>query len=220
MPYYKDNYLQRIGYLHNFRTVIARLQFIISFLILCSGVSGQVQTNQELAELQTRELLDSIYNKLPDDFTNIGFDVKLIKNEERSFLINNFVKYFSEEGKSVSLDTSDIKISFENFKFETIYLEKSLNLVGFDRNLQRNIRLSTSGHIKNNMTGSLINPFYFERTFEDSINTDMLEMVERSPYFFLKGKIAGTISWTKYVEPAVILVSVSSLIYLFFTMRY
>lgn len=212
--------MQRIRYLHNFCTVIFRLHFFVAYLFLCSVVYGQIKTNQELAELQTRAILDSISLKLPVEFSSIGFDTKLLKDEEKSFLLNNFIKYYSGEGKSISLDSCDIKISFEIFSIETTYIEKSLKLIGLNRTLQRNIQLSVSGYIRNYIVGNLENPFNFERTFSDSIDTDMLERVEASPYYFLKGKSVEALSWTKYIEPGLIILSVSSLIYLFFTMRY
>lgn len=200
--------------------MLLRLFFLISLLLGNSISRGQVLSNQQIAELQMQEIMDSLFLQLEGKDHICSLQSSGLGNEKGAFLLNNFVSYNHAKNRAVALDSAERILVFENFELQIQYLEQSLKLAGFSSIMIRRSTLSVQGYIIDNLSKRAGAPFSFERSYQDEIEAGMIEEIEQSAYSFFKGKMVSAIFWTKYIEPTLVVFSVAGLIYLFFTMRY
>ena len=101
-----------------------------------------------------------------------------------------------------------------------VYNEESLKLLGLNKKIRRELGLSLSGYVKDLGSGTIKSIFDSEKKFEDIISSSDISNLEKSPYTFTRGSFENKLKWTKYIEPGIVVASVSVLIYLFYSMRY
>jgi hypothetical protein len=201
--------------------VIFKTFFYLSLLLGVPTVQGQTSTNQELVERMTESLLDSAFSSMADVSTlRISLNAELIEGERKIFLFNNLVGYLDNQNQSVHLDSSDITLVVDRFDIDITYLEKSLRLLGLNRTIQRQVEVTLNGHIHDHISKRAGLPFSYSSMWDDRISSDKIVHVENSPYNLFRGRLVKAIYWTKYIEPAVVIVSVATLIYIFFSVRY
>lgn len=201
--------------------MIFKTFFYLSLLLGVLTVQGQTSTNQELVERLTESLFDSAFSSLADvSNLRISLNAELIEGERKIFLFNNLVRYLDKHNQSVHLDSSDITLVVDRFDIDITYLEKSTRLLGLNRTIQRQVEVTLNGHIHDHIPNRAGRPFSYSSMWDDRIGSDKIVHVENSPYNLFRGRLVKAIYWTKYIEPAVVIVSVATLIYIFFSVRY
>lgn len=180
---------------------------------------SQINTNQEIVEFRTIEVLDSIALKLPDHVDVIALDFN--NNEEiKSFLLNQFVKYFTKYNITISLDSAAFKVVLENINIKTEYQETKRGILGLSSKIKRIILYNVSGYIIDSNKMDIIDTIQFESIYDDVVKTSELSMIEDSQYTFCRGTMINALSWTKYIEPGIVLASIAGIVFLLFTMRF
>lgn len=169
----------------------------------------------------TESLLDSALSSMADVSTlRISLNAELIEGERKIFLFNNLVRYLDNQNQSVYLDSSDITLVVDRFDIAVTYVEKSLRLLGLNRMLERQIEVILSGHIQDHRHHQAGRSFSYFKVWNDQISSDRIVNVENSPYNLFRGRLVKAIRWTVYLEPAVVIIAVASLVYVFFSVRY
>ena len=200
--------------------MILRLCAFYISLFICISVFAQVPTNQQLVEAKTAAMLDSIGSRLPDSLKAIAFETSVNDREIKSFLLNQVVQYFAKNKITVSLDSAALKVVFENFDIKAEYQENKTGMLGLNRDLERTIVFKANGFLIDNSRMVVIDAFHFDTIHRDIIQSEDLSRIESSPYTFCQGITVNTVTWTKYIEPGIVIVSVASIVYLLFTMRF
>ena len=181
---------------------------------------GQVKTNYQIITEQSEVILDSLMKSLPDSAKNIELGMNNLYPERRSFMINTIGRIAGKYNKTVSLESGNLKIDFQQMEIRPVYNEESLKLLGLNKKIRRELGLSLSGYVKDLGSGTIKSIFDSEKKFEDIISSSDISNLEKSPYTFTRGSFENKLKWTKYIEPGIVVASVSVLIYLFYSMRY
>ena len=200
--------------------MILRFSVIIFSLLFTVNVFSQINTNQEIVEFRTIEVLDSIASMLPANVDAIALDFDNNNKGVKSFLLNQFVKYFAKFNITISLDSAAFKVVFENIAIKTEYHETKRGMLGLSSKIKRIIFFKVSGFIIDNNKMDIIDTIQFESIYNDVVKTSDLNIIENSQYTFCHGTMINALSWTKYIEPSIVIVSVAGLVFLLFTMRF
>ena len=200
--------------------MILRITIIIISLFLSAKVFSQISTNQQIVERKTIEVLDSIASKLPDSLNTITFEINPNNREIKYFMLNLFAHYFNKKKITVSLDSAAYKIVFENFDIITEYQETKKGMLGLSSKVKRRIFFNVDGFLVDNEVMDIIDTIQFHSIYNDVIKTSDLNLIENSKYEFCCGKMISASSWTKYIEPGIVITSIAGLVFLLFTMRF
>lgn len=200
--------------------MILRFSVIIFNLFFTVNVFSQINTNQEIIEFRTIEVLDSIALKIPDNVDVIALDFNNNDEEIKSFLLNQFVKYFAKYNITISLDSAAFKIVLENIDIKTDYQETKRGILGLSSKIKRIILFKVSGFIIDINKMDVIDTIQFDSIYDDVVKISELNIIENSQYAFCRGTMINALSWTKYIEPAIVLASVAGIVFLLFTMRF
>jgi len=201
--------------------VIFKTFFYLSLLLGVPTVQGQTLSNHELVEGLTESIFDSVFSGLPDaGKLHISLDAELVEGERKIFLFNSLVRFLDKHNQSVQLDSSDLILVVDRFHIDIAYLEKSLRLLGLNRTIERRVQVTLNGYLRDHMLNRAGRPFTYSTMWDDRISSDRIAEIEKSPYNLFRGRLVKAIYWTKYIEPAVVIVSVATLIYVFFSVRY
>ena len=194
--------------------MILRFNVIIVSLFFSVNVFSQINTNQQIAEFRTIEVLDSITSKLPDSLNVIAFEINSNNQEIKSFLLDQFVHYFAKKKITVSLDSAAFKVIFENYDIITEYHETKRGMLGFNSEIERYVFLKVSGFIIDNGRKNITDTVQFDTIHKDVVKTSDLNVVENSRYAFCRGTMVSASSWTKYIEPGIVIASVAGVVFL------
>ncbi|MEJ2545248.1 MAG: hypothetical protein P8Y99_14365 [Calditrichaceae bacterium] len=198
------------------------MRFTVVFISLFFSVNvfGQVNTNQQIAEIKTIGVLDSIASKLPDSLKTVALEINLDGRDIKSFLLNQFAQYFAGKNIMVSLDLASYKVVFENFDIMTEYQETKKGMLGLSSNIKRQMIFNINGFIVNNTGKDIVDTFRYNSIYDDVVKSSDLNLIENSKYNFCHGKMIKASSWTKYIEPGIVISTVAGVVFLLFTMRF
>lgn len=200
--------------------MILRFTVFIISLFYCINVFSQINTNEQIVEIKTIELLDSIKSKLPDSLNAVAFEINSNDRGIKSFLLNQFAQYFARKNVMVSLDTAAYKVVFENFDVVTEYQETKKGMLGLSSKVKRKIYFNVNGFIVDNTLMDITDTIQFNSIYDDVVKTSDLNLIENSKYEFCHGKMIKASSWTKYIEPGIVITTVAGVVFLLFTMRF
>jgi len=110
------------------------------------------------------------------------------------------------------------ELHVEQFKVDIVYVSDFSWLPWQADSLKRNIHLYLTGWYKT-QKDSLARPFTIIRKNQDEIADAQRIKLESSSYLFSRGHQQSKGFWTKIVEPAMVLVTAATMVYLFFTVR-
>ncbi len=117
----------------------------------------------------------------------------------------------------------DDSVSFvfviDHFKAIVAYHEDLKRLTGFSEELTRQIDMELRGWIITKSDSKVVNSFSIQKHHNDLVSKNQLDEIEKSPYKFTKGSLITKSLWTRYLEPLIIVSAVSTIIYLFFSVR-
>jgi hypothetical protein len=196
------------------------VQLLIIILCLLPGLvrAEHPEGNQLLLERTLLEKLDSALVSVPFDTNGIRITIGSVQGEKRGFLNQVIRKYLSK--RDVRVDNRDAAYEWiiEQFETDVVYKQKVGSLFGFSDTFERKLGIKLVGWI-NTSDGEMIRYLNIAHTKKDRIKDSDISEVEHGPYRFLKGKMIDSSLWTRAIEPAMVIISVSTVVYLFFTMR-
>jgi len=200
----------------NFSAVILRATLWGIVCLFFQNAYGQLpSTNQEFVENQIYSIFDSLLSASSVSSQEIRFETGNISAGKDIFLQSVFYRVCTDRSLPVKTDSAKTVFFVERFDLFIVYDEKMPNMMGFGGGYTRRIDLLLGGWLKEHR----IYPFSVHLVHGDTINENMYAESTNSPYPFLRGKIDESTNWTKYLEPAVVILSAAALIYLLFTLR-
>ncbi len=156
-------------------------------------------------------------DRVKPDNLKIVFGFK--DDEKRAFLNNTLIRYFARREVILNAANADKILHIERFGVQITYAERISRWLGLDKSYERHVAIQFEGWLEEINQGRIIQAFDFKNQYRDQPGEVKLERIEASSYSFTRGTTADASAWTKYLEPAVVIASVSVLIYLFFNMR-
>jgi len=192
-------------------------------LIIQLGLTVWILAAEPLKNLAVLD--SSVTNELNLIFDDIMFDsagVKIefgtVMGEKRGYLNALIIGYLNRKDIAVNRSVAPLTLMIEHFDPNFVYKQEKGNLLGLSDNYQRQLNLKITGWLEKT-GGEVIRYFNADKSSTDQIRESYFAELERGPYRFQKGEIIQTTLWGKAIEPVLIIMSVSAVVYLFFTMR-
>jgi hypothetical protein len=188
---------------------------IIPFILFASEDSG----NQVWIEKNLITVFDSlgINNITVSDTVNLDFGV--VEGEQKGFLKNLLIHYLEHYVVSTNPNSDKTTIRIEQFETGIVYEQNSKGFLGLETETIRENKISISGWIENIDDKKIQKSIILNKIFTDTLETGNITNLENSPYSFTKGIMNKHSLWTKIVEPVLVVSSVATIVYLFFTVR-
>jgi len=195
----------------------------VKIIILCSialifAPIKTVHGGEDVPNIKVVErLLEASLDSLDLSKSVESFSFGPVQVQQRGYLQNYLAHYFSHG----YLDSSALGIKefhVEQFAIGIVYVSDFAVLPWQVDSLLRVVRLSYSGWYVLKKSGSVI-PFSDSRQIKGFIADGQREKLETSPYAFCRGTLRNTSIWSKVAEPVLLVTTVATLVYLFFTVR-
>ncbi len=195
-----------------------KMFLIVIFCAFNSNAQSPVSNERALEALFFRGL-DSL--KFEQFFSDKPLRIKFEgpNDEQRAFCKSRLIKYFNQKQIAVDETKKAVTLVVLEFKPQIRYLESVRQFLGFGKTIRREIELSFKAYVEKGP--AVQNNAYREinLTSSDSINRRTVNGLEESPFTFTRGQWVSYSRWTRYLQPAIIVGSVSALIYLFYSLR-
>lgn len=205
-----------IFYIFRFKfiSVFIKVFFIISFLIVATGLKAQTKTNLDIFYSLVDSSADQIIAYLPQAQDSVKLDLNL--GESYSIFGNKIIAELFSSGKRLTTENEGtIRINYviEDAKvtYGGIYRD------GFFGDYFIPRFISLKGNFLTYGNPQSFNEFNF--SFNDSIRFDEIHLVENESYPFTKGDIPPEPFFSGLFEPVIAIGTAALAIILFFTVR-
>ncbi|NOX88020.1 MAG: hypothetical protein GXO77_03270 [Calditrichaeota bacterium] len=195
------------------------------FLLIWAGflvyglAADQAARNEQLIEKIFFRILDSLKVSKQFDSTGVYVQFDKLDPEKRSFCRSRLIKYFSQKKIAVSEKKQGRLLVIQQFDPVVEYYEPAAEILGFSGQIKRRVLLRFRGWT-GSPSAAVPNLFWeMESDTMDVIDRGQIERVEQSPYTFTRGKWVSYSTWTRFLEPFIIIGSVTILIFLFYSLR-
>ena len=172
-------------------------------------------TNLSIADQMYRQLLDSLVSEIREP----QFKAQHLASVDKLFLRSGWIQFWTKAKEDAVQDTTKYVFVAERFGFDVFYKEESARLLGFNNKLLRQAEFSLQGWLEYSQSGKVYKNFSVHKIQCDTVDSRILAKIEKSPFSFTKGTMKTKSVWMRYIEPALVLVTVSTIIYLFFSVR-
>lgn len=212
--------MHEIHIVANFIFVFLRIILLISILLVPRfGGAGVTESNR----IVVGKLINQYFDSLDIPFSGNGGEISIqaegIEIGKKLFIKNQIIQYFSMKGISLSLDTADVTLFIEQLNINIVYIQNTKQFIGISDSLRRVCSVEMEGWTESKNNETEVKAIKFKNSFTDLIERDQLKSIEDDTYPFLKGKLTSASGWTKLFEPIIVVLSVSTAIYLFFAVR-
>jgi hypothetical protein len=130
---------------------------------------------------------------------------------EKSFIVmRNYNQTSSFQG---------LILVIKSFKTKVSYSKSNISSYLGGKRLQRTIMIEIKGQIYQVPSDIVLSSIDTAVTYEDGIDYDSIDEMEKSNYHFTKGEQGYYSFWDRIFEPALVITSIAALVYLFFTQR-
>ncbi len=205
-----------------FQSVVLRLLFLSLYaLIAMSRADATNLNNAARLENEVKGLLDSLFvnGSKADPVTQaIGLRFNSVENEQQLFFKNVCIPYLSSKGFRIEAEADTLMV-IAGFDVAICYIERPRFLMGLTSDMERRLRYHLKGWIEDRKREVVLKAFDWQKTVSDTVAANRITQLNRGNYGFLRGREIQASAWSAYLEPALVIGSVSALIYLFFSLR-
>ena len=190
------------------------------FLFGVFNVNAQnVITNEMVIEKLFYKALDSLKlnQQLPNTKLKLTFETH--NDEQKVFCQSLLIKYFNAHKFAVEDTTHRNEWVIVEFKPVVEYYETGGYLFGFSKKVVRKIELSFKSYLDGELPLQEKKFWEIKLIKSDHISENTIKKLEESPYSLTHGRWINYSSWTKYLQPALIVSSLGILIFLFYSLR-
>lgn len=204
--------------------ILANLNAVISRLVMSLFLSAVLVraespvSNQTLVETAVLRVIDSVFAELNPVPSGVMIEFGSVTGEKRGFLNRTLIPYFMEKEIAVNHSASEYHLNIEQFEAGIVYRQKKSSLFGISDIYQRELFIELVGWIRK-PDGEIAKFVKTGRKISDEISESRIRELRDTPYQFQQGEIIQSSMWSKVVEPVLVIVSVTTVVYLFFTMR-
>jgi len=199
---------------------VKRAVFVVLWLTLvCGFAKTQPVGNETMVDSLLFKALDSLQVSRYFDSTGVQIILSSINPEKQAFCRTALIRYFNERHIPVFQIKKPAQLALETFSPKVEYFEPAKEILGFGSKVKRRISLRLSGWItaSDATRGNVALEISLQKN--DLVKKQQIPKLEESPYLFVKGKWVSYSRWTRFLQPAIVLGSVSVLVYLFFSLR-
>lgn len=198
----------------NFNAVKLFISTLCVLVWIFVPLRGQDQlSNLDLADQIYYSVLDSVFNGLTEPELKIGG----LGGEEEAFLRSGWIQFWST--RQSGNDSISFTCTIDRFEFSLQYHDEPSRLLGLNERMTRKGNMAIRGWVGKESGAEVIRAFNVSKSFTDFIEAKNVAQLERGPFTFLRGKQYTRSLWTRYLEPALVIVSVTAIVYLFFSVR-
>ena len=140
-----------------------------------------------------------------------------VQGAKKQVLQSVFYTFLAARGGNIRAQASR-HLRVELFDVRIVYAEGSF-WGGWNSEWSRMIRLRLRGSVTCSGGDSTLYPFDKTLTWQDTVRQSDVPSIEAGDYPFLKGRQTSYNVWSQWVEPALVTISLSAVVYLFFTIR-
>lgn len=216
MLFHSDKKLHRNRIRGNLNIVY--LLIIIVLLLPWSAYAGQPDDNVDMLEQTLLQAIDSVCAPLNLDSSGVSLTLGAVRGEKSGFLNRMFRSYLSRKNILVDRPDAAYECFIEQFEADFVYRQKTASLFGLSDTFERQLDIQLVGWIRET-DGEMVRFIEIKKSSKDRIREADITALEDGPYRFLQGRIVDNSLWTRAVEPAMVIISVSTVVYLFFIMR-
>ncbi len=198
-----------------------RVVFLVVWLSAFAHIpaTAQSMSNEALIDSLFLKALDSIRVSHYFDSSGLQIVLSALNPEKQAYCRNVLIQYFNRKGIPVFQEARKARLAVEVFDVKIEYREPTGEILGFGGKVQRRVRLRLNGWISPADSRQGNRALKVQITRNDWIKRSRIDDLEASPFSFVQGQWVSYSRWTRYLQPAVVLGSVSVLIYLFFSLR-
>ena len=191
-------------------------------MLFPAAILGQdVSSNLQIIETATVTVLDSVCSAhLNKDSALISVDVDGLVPEIRFFIRNGLLNNFPAKGWNVLRKNGRYRLVLTRFEAGVVYREVPSSLLGLDDSIKREIVVKLKGRVEHSGQGRVLSGFDLNRVIQDKIEREILPQIEKSPYAFTRGRKETFSLWSRFSGPGIAIVSVVSMIFLFYSVRF
>ena len=195
--------------------------FLVLWLSVATAFPAKAQTvsNEAIIDSLFFKALDSLKVDRYLDSTGVQIIVSSLNPEKQAFCRSALIRYFNRKAIPVFQVSKKAKLALEVFEPKVEYLEPVNEILGFGGSIKRRIGLKLQGWIAPADSNRGNVAFEMQLSHRDTVKKNAIGRLEESPFLFCRGKWVSYSRWTRYLQPAIILGSVSLLVYLFFSLR-
>jgi hypothetical protein len=192
-------------------------------IILVLGLSlylfaSEPISNLALLDSLLEEELNLVFQGANADTSGVQLEFGAVKGEKRGYIRAILIEYLTKKNVPVNRSEASLKLIIEQFNPMFVYTQVKGNLLGISDTYERKLNLKLKGWLQKT-SGEVIHFFEKNKFYSDMVREKQFSKLEVGPYSFQKGDIIETTIWGKAIEPVLVILSVTTVVYLFFTMR-
>ena len=197
-----------------------RLFIVIVWLIIPGLTVLRAQmplSNEQVIENLLFKALDSL--EIIQSGPEFKFKFETLNDEQKAFCKSRLIKYFGSKGFKAQTDSAAKILVIQEFRPKIKYFESIGQLVGAGKMIRREVRLKLSAYLDGRQPVYAKKYWQVEMIHKDKIDRTKVQKIEQSPFTFTHGKWESFSRWTRFLQPVIIIGSISVLIYLFYSLR-
>ncbi len=187
-------------------------------LVALAVAQNSVPGNEAVVDSLFSRMLDSLHVTNVFDSTGVVLHLEHLNPEKQAYCKTRLLAYLAR--RNIPTRQNGVKAVFavEEMRVHVTYGETPAAVLGFRANVNRRISLLIKGWMQRN-NGSKQIYLEWSGQHSDTVNKALIPRLEESPYFFVRGKWVSFSRWSRFLQPAILIGSVSILIYLFYILR-
>ncbi len=187
-------------------------------LVAFAAAQNPVPGNEAVVDTLFSRMLDSLHVANVFDSSGVVLHLEHLNPEKQAYCKTRLLAYLARHNIPVRQHGAKAVLAIEEMRIRVTYGETPTAVLGFRADVNRRISLSTRGWMQRNGASKQI---YLEWTgrHSDTVSKAQIPRLEESPYFFVRGTWVSFSRWTRFLQPAILIGSLSALIYLFYTLR-
>ena len=198
------------------KTVKFCIYGLVSLFLLAAVSKAQgKESNLDLADSIYVSVLDSLFSGVVEPALKL-YDPH---SGKAAFLRSGWIHYWASADANKGQDSVALLCVIDRFGITIDYYEENGRLLGFNRKIKRRFTFFLQGWLSNTVTGKVVRSFSVIKRKNDDLDADRLAEIEKSPFLFTKGTMKTKSVWMHYLQPGVVIAAVSTIVYLFFSVR-
>lgn len=203
----------------NLKAVKSTYFFLSFFLLPVLLPASENVNNLKWIENNLTSIFDSMDIAGFSDLKNTELEFGKVSGDKYGFLKNLLIKYFDTKKNNDIFKKDSTILRIELFDSKIVYEQSSTGFLNLETEYHRKNKIVLEGWLENKSNHKILKSIEINKTFSELLNTDNFSMLEESPYDFTRGETIKLSLWQEVIEPAMVFVSVSVIVYLFYTVR-
>ncbi|RMH63885.1 MAG: hypothetical protein D6677_06230 [Calditrichaeota bacterium] len=195
-------------------------KILFTLWAVCFGFSptgAQPLTNQSVIDSLLNVTMDALVVPVCNDSTNVWYLDIRTGQEEEAALRKAFLGKMAGVNGTLRNDAPQ-RFVVEQLDVDVVYAE-NMTPHALEEGVIRTVRVKLTGVKKCPKQAQTLQPFVYQRGFMDTVTLGMIPQLESGARPYARGRLVRSGIWQKWLEPLLVTVSLSAVVYLFFSIR-